>query len=78
VVHEKTSEEVGRAAFAAGLELHELAKVGSDLEAMFFSLVSSDYSAQLPPGQQSGQVPPPGHHDQRITDTGSPNPEVTR
>ncbi|HET8561936.1 MAG TPA: ATP-binding cassette domain-containing protein [Marmoricola sp.] len=35
-----TPAEVGRAAFAAGLELHELAAVGRDLEDVFLELTS--------------------------------------
>ncbi len=77
LVHERTAAEVGHAAFTAGVELHELTRVGSDLESMFFSLVSSDYTGKAP-GASQGQVPPPGHHGAGITDTGSPTSEVIR
>ncbi|MFL6130372.1 MAG: ABC transporter ATP-binding protein [Mycobacteriales bacterium] len=50
---------VGRAAFTAGVELHELRTERADLEQLFFSLTQAQYTAP-PPGQVSGQVPPPG------------------
>ncbi len=40
--------EVGHHAFAAGLELHELQSIGSDLESMFFQLVSPEYVGHTP------------------------------
>ncbi len=75
LVHERSAADVGHAAFTSRVELHELVRVGSDLESMFFSLVASDYSGQVP-GQ--GQVPAPGQHGAGITDTGSPTQEVAR
>ncbi len=44
---------VGRVAFTAGVELHELSKQGFDLEDLFFQLTSGEYSAgQMGPAQQ--------------------------
>jgi ABC-2 type transport system ATP-binding protein len=43
VVHDLSAADVGRACFAAGIEVHELRRVGSDLESMFFELVSGGY-----------------------------------
>jgi ABC-2 type transport system ATP-binding protein len=45
---------VGHAAFAAGVELHELRTERADLEQLFFQLTEGQFAA---PG--SGQVPPP-------------------
>jgi ABC-2 type transport system ATP-binding protein len=45
---------VGHAAFAAGIELHELRTERADLEQLFFQLTEGQFAA---PG--SGQVPPP-------------------
>jgi ABC-2 type transport system ATP-binding protein len=57
---------VGHAAFAAGVELHELRTERADLEQLFFSLTQGQFVAApaggLPPGQPSGWPPsgPPG------------------
>ncbi|TXH40348.1 MAG: ABC transporter ATP-binding protein [Actinobacteria bacterium] len=41
VVHDHQPAEIGRAAFALGLELHELAAAGTNLEALFLELTST-------------------------------------
>ncbi|HEY6749373.1 MAG TPA: ABC transporter ATP-binding protein [Mycobacteriales bacterium] len=53
---------VGHAAFAAGVELHELRTERADLEKLFFSLTEGQFYAPaggLPPGAPPGP-PPPG------------------
>ncbi|WP_370513999.1 AAA family ATPase [Cellulomonas sp. JZ18] len=44
-VHDVTPAEVGAAAFAAGVELHELAAVGAGLEQLFLDLVEQPPAA---------------------------------
>jgi ABC-2 type transport system ATP-binding protein len=48
LVRGTSAPEVGRAAFGAGVEVHELRPVGSDLESMFFRLVSPEYVGSTP------------------------------
>ncbi|WP_461021620.1 ABC transporter ATP-binding protein [Thalassiella azotivora] len=50
---------VGHACFAAGVELHELTRVGSDLESTFFALTSGG----PPAGTPAQPAPPGGGHD---------------
>jgi ABC-2 type transport system ATP-binding protein len=49
--------EVGHHAFTAGLELHELQPIGSDLESMFFQLVSPEYVGHTPGAAEPVQQP---------------------
>jgi ABC-2 type transport system ATP-binding protein len=57
-------QQVGHAAFAAGVELHELSEEKFDLEQLFFTLTQGEYAAPTPgaggppPGYQGG---PPGY-----------------
>ena len=52
-----SAPEVGRAAFGAGLEVHELRPVGSDLESTFFRLVSPQYVGSTPGAAEPVQQP---------------------
>jgi ABC-2 type transport system ATP-binding protein len=61
------AEAVGHAAFAAGVELHELRTERADLEQLFFSLTEGQFHAPaggpgMPPGPPGGMPPdmPPG------------------
>jgi ABC-2 type transport system ATP-binding protein len=61
------AETVGHAAFAAGVELHELRTERADLEQLFFSLTEGQFHAPggppgMPPGPPGGMPPdmPPG------------------
>ncbi len=47
---------VGAAAFAAGLELHELSRIDAGLEALFFQLVADAEPTAAPPHVYSGPV----------------------
>ncbi len=57
LVRAVSAPEVGHHAFAAGLELHELHQVGSDLESMFFRLVSPEYVGHTPGSAEPVQQP---------------------
>jgi ABC-2 type transport system ATP-binding protein len=45
VIHDHHPAEVGAAAFARGLQLHELSPAGTSLEALFLQLTSADQQA---------------------------------
>ena len=53
-----SAPELGHQAFVSGLELHELQPIGSDLESMFFQLVSPEYVGHAP-GSAPGSAPGP-------------------
>ncbi|TAM88412.1 MAG: ABC transporter ATP-binding protein [Jatrophihabitans sp.] len=61
-VRGSTPAHVGHLAFTAGVELHELAAQGFDLEDLFFSLTGSAYGGQhaAPPGADPRAFPPVG------------------
>ena len=48
-VSRRTTEAVGRAAFAAGVELHELTAEASDLEQVFLELTAEAPTVGAPP-----------------------------
>ncbi len=61
LLRDVTAAQVGAAAFAAGLELHELATRAVELEDIFLRLVEAA-TAPPPEAVPPGPVPPPGHH----------------
>jgi len=57
VVSGLAAPAVGHELFAAGLEVHELQQVGSDLESRFFELVSPEYVGHAPGSAEPVQQP---------------------
>lgn len=64
LVHGLSAPEVGARLFAAQLEVHELKAVGSDLESMFFQLVSPEYVGRT---TADGPLAPAAPVDQAAT-----------
>ncbi|HYN56536.1 MAG TPA: ABC transporter ATP-binding protein [Motilibacterales bacterium] len=63
VIHDRHCAQVGAAAYARGLQLHELAPAGTSLEALFLQLTadpSGDRPPALPGGADLSADPPAG------------------
>ena len=57
VVYDRHPAEVGAAAFARGLELHELAPAGTSLEALFLQLTADQPPGAAPPSVSGPTAP---------------------